>query len=69
MAGHFSDTPMTLQYVVKNKDAIGFILRAGTKGWRAYDESGRSIGLFDNQDDAAKAVYEQANTAPVAEGG
>jgi hypothetical protein len=40
--GLFSDMPTTLQYVVRNKHAIGFILSAGPKGYRA-DQDGLPI--------------------------
>jgi len=36
---------MTLQSVIKNKHAIGFIIPAGPN-WRAFDEAGLPIGLF-----------------------
>jgi hypothetical protein len=50
------------QYIVRDKEAIGFLLSAGPKGVRAFDADGRSIGLFEDEHRAAKAVYEQ--TAP-----
>jgi hypothetical protein len=30
----------TLQYVIRNKEAIGFLLSAGPKGFRAFDQDG-----------------------------
>jgi hypothetical protein len=54
---------MSLQYVIRDKRAIGFILGAGPKGYRAFDEGGRPIGLFDSEELAARAVYEQADAA------
>jgi hypothetical protein len=57
-----------LQYVISDERPIGLILSCA-KGWKSYDVDGRSIGLFDSEDQAVKAVYEQANAAPVAEGG
>ena len=51
-----------LRYVVRNKQAIGFLLSAGQKGYRAFDQDGRPIGLFKDEDRAAKAVYEEAAT-------
>jgi hypothetical protein len=32
------------------------------KGWKSYDQDGRPIGLFDSEDQAVKAVYEQQLT-------
>ena len=51
---------MTLRYVLRDKDAISFILSAGPKGYRAFDHDGRPIGLFDKEELAARAVYQQA---------
>ena len=51
-----------LQYVVRNKRAIGFLLSAGTRGYRAFDQEGRPIGLFEDEERAAEAVYEGAAT-------
>jgi hypothetical protein len=48
-----------LQYVVRDKEAIGFLLSAGPKGYRAFDADGRPIGLFADEHQAAQAVYEQ----------
>jgi hypothetical protein len=50
------------QYVIRDKEAIGFLLSAGPKGCRAFDADGLPIGLFEDEHRAAKAVYEQ--TAP-----
>jgi hypothetical protein len=51
-------TPQLL-YVVRNKRAIGFLLSVGPKGYRAFDQDGRPIGLFEDEDRAARAVYEE----------
>jgi hypothetical protein len=49
---------------------VGFLLSAGQRGWKAYDDNGRPIGLFDSEELAARAVYEQAEAAPgLTEGG
>jgi hypothetical protein len=48
------------QYVIRDKEAIGFLLSAGPKGVRAFDADGRSIGLFEDEHRAARAIYEQA---------
>jgi hypothetical protein len=55
---------MGLRYVLRNKQAVGFILSAGPKGFRAFDEDGRTIGMFDNAELAAKAIYAQARPNP-----
>jgi hypothetical protein len=52
-----------LQYVVRDKEPIGFLLSAGRKGYRAFDQDGRPLGLFEDEDKAAKAVYEEAGPA------
>jgi hypothetical protein len=57
-----------LQYVISDERPIGFILSC-VSGWKSYDMDGRPIGLFDSEALAAKAVYAQANAAPVAESG
>jgi hypothetical protein len=50
----------SLQYIIRNREAIGFLMSAGTKGYRAFDQDGRPIGLFEDADKAARAVYEEA---------
>jgi hypothetical protein len=50
----------TLQYVIRNKEAIGFLLSAGPEGYRAFDVDGKPIGLFPDADKAARAVYQEA---------
>jgi len=57
-----------LQYVISDERPIGFLLSCAN-GWKSYDVNGRPIGLFDSADLAARAVYEQAEAAPVAESG
>jgi hypothetical protein len=57
-----------LQYVISDERPIGFILTCAG-GWKAHDMDGQSLGIFPNENDAAKAVYRQANAAPVAEAG
>ena len=57
-----------LEYVISDERPIGFLLPCA-EGWKAYDVDGRAIGLFDSEDLAARAVYKQANAAPVAESG
>jgi hypothetical protein len=56
-----------LQYVISDERPIGFILSCA-KGWESYDQDGRSLGLFDSEELATRAVYRQANAALVAEG-
>jgi len=53
-----------LQYVISDERPISC---AG--GWKAHDMDGQPLGIFPNENDAAKAVYRQANAAPVVEGG
>jgi hypothetical protein len=57
-----------LEYVISDERPIGFILSC-TSGWKSYDVDGQPLGIFPNENDAAKAVYRQANAAPVAQGG
>src|SRR5262249_58485760 len=52
-------------YVVRDKQSIGFLLSAGQKGYHAFDQDGRPIGLFKDEDRAAKAVYEAATDTAV----
>ena len=49
-----------LQYVIRDKQAIGFLLSAGPRGYRAFDADGLPLGLFEDEHKAAKAIYEQA---------
>ena len=57
-----------LEYVISDERPIGLILSC-TSGWKSYDVDGQPLGIFPNQNDAAKAAYRQANAAPVAESG
>jgi hypothetical protein len=50
-----------LQYVISDERPIGFILSCA-KGWKSYDQDGRTIGLFDSEELATRAVYEQQLT-------
>jgi hypothetical protein len=52
-----------LHCVLRDKDAVGFILSAGPKGYRAYSEAGQPLGLFESEHDAAKAVYQRHRPA------
>ena len=61
-------TDAKLQYVISDERPIGFILPCAN-GWKSYDVNGPPIGLFDSEHEAARAVYEQAEAAPVAESG
>jgi hypothetical protein len=57
-AAIFQDCIMPgLEYIFdrQTKRVFGFLLPSA-KGWVAYSETGRPLGLFDNLDDAAKAV-------------
>jgi hypothetical protein len=55
-----------LQYVISDERPIGFLLSCAN-GWKSYDVDGRSLGCLTVP--AARAVYEQAEAAPVAESG
>jgi hypothetical protein len=57
-----------LQYVISDERPIGLILSCA-KGWKSYDQDGRPIGLFDGEDQAVRAVYEQADAARANPGG
>jgi hypothetical protein len=57
-----------LQYVISDERPIGFLLFCAG-GLKSYDVDGQPLGIFPNENDAAKAVYRQAQAAPVAEGG
>jgi hypothetical protein len=49
---------LNLQYVLRDKTCVGFLLDTA-KGWKAFDVGGLPIGLFDSEELAAP-VYEQA---------
>jgi hypothetical protein len=52
-----------LQYVIRENQAIGFLLSAGPKSYRAFDAHGLTLGLYDSEQLAAKAIYEQASNS------
>jgi hypothetical protein len=52
-------TDAKLQYVISDERPIGFLLPCAN-GWKSYDQDGQPLGLFANEHDAAKAVYERA---------
>ena len=52
-----------MQYVIREKHAIGFILSTA-KGYRAFDVDGSPIGSFDSEALAAKAIYQSDTTRP-----
>jgi hypothetical protein len=52
-----------LQYVISDERPVGFLLSCAS-GWKSYDVDGQALGIFNNENDAAKAVYRQANAAP-----
>ena len=58
-------TSPSLQYVIRDTQAVGFILSAGPKGFRAFNADGLSLGLYADQELAAKAVYAEASRLSV----
>jgi hypothetical protein len=52
-----------LQYVIRDNQAIGFLLSAGLKGYEAFDTDGLSLGLYDSEELAAKAIHKQASNS------
>src|SRR6516225_8974582 len=57
-----------LQYVISNERPIGFLLSCAS-GWKSYDVDGQPLGIFHNENDAAKAVYQPADAARTANPG
>jgi hypothetical protein len=51
-----------MKSVLRDRNCIGFIVNCA-KGFKAVGESGEEIGLFSDETAAAKAVYQQADTA------
>jgi len=51
-----------LEYVISDERPIGFILSCA-EGWKAHDTDGRPLGIFPNENDAARAVYRHADAA------
>jgi hypothetical protein len=47
-----------LQYVLHGKEVVGFLMSAGPKGYRAYDQDGKPLGLFSDEHEAPRAVYD-----------
>ena len=43
----------------RDRTCVGFLLGT-SKGWRAYDKNCVSLGMFDNEDAATRAVFENA---------
>jgi hypothetical protein len=52
-----------LQYVIRDNQAIGFLLSAGPKGYRAFDADGLTLGLYESEELAAKAINEQTSNS------
>ena len=50
-----------LQYVIRENQAIGFLLSAGPEGCQAFDADGLTLGHYKSEELAAKAIYEQAS--------
>ena len=57
-----------LQYVIRDNQAIGFLLSAAPKGYRAFDADGLTLGLYENEELAAKAINEQASNSSMVQG-
>ena len=57
-----------LQYVIRDNQAIGFLLSAGPKGYRAFDVDGLTLGLYESEQLAARAIYEQASNSSTDQG-
>jgi hypothetical protein len=53
-----------LQYVIRENQAIGFLLSAGPEGgYQAFDADGLTLGHYKSEELAAKAIYEQASNS------
>jgi hypothetical protein len=52
-----------LQYVIHDNQAIGFLLSAGPKVYRAFDADGLTLGHYKSEELAAEAIYEQASNS------
>jgi hypothetical protein len=52
-----------LQYVIRDNQAVGFLLSAGPKGYRAFDADGLTLGLYESEELAAKAINEQTSNS------
>ena len=57
-----------LEYVISDERPIGFILSC-TSGWKSYDVDGQPLGIFPNENDAARAVYHHAGAGCAANSG
>jgi hypothetical protein len=63
--GHMTAAPTSeLQYVVRENQAIGFLLSAGPEGYQAFDADGLTLGHYKSEELAAKAIYEQSSSGP-----
>ena len=52
-----------LQYVIRENQAIGFLLSDGPEGYQAFDADGQTLGHYKSEELAAKAIYEQASNS------
>ncbi len=53
--------------VFSGRAVLGFLIRRGPAGTEAYNQNDQSLGLFENDDIAANAVYrasQQGGAAP-----
>ena len=61
MSGATTTAPMLSVY--DGRQCVGWILARGKTGFEAFDAGERSLGLFDNQREAADAVSAAAGAA------
>jgi hypothetical protein len=54
-----TDTPLLT--VTDGRQTVGFLLRRGRKGTEGFDANNKSLGLFKNEDEAARAVWRGAH--------
>jgi hypothetical protein len=60
MSKHSTGSP-SLITVYDGREAIGFLVRRGPAGIKAFDADGRSIGMFSDEGEAASAVWRYAH--------
>jgi hypothetical protein len=58
----------SLLSVYDGRCCIGLILRRGPAGVEAFDAANESLGLFQNEDEAAAALWRCAHKQPLARG-
>jgi hypothetical protein len=60
MSGQYMRTPSRMAYVTDGRDCIGQILSRGRAGFEALDREQCSLGLFETEAAAARAVIDVA---------